>query len=185
MKGVKDMDMKKTVIYALVIVCVVGLTALIAIGQDDQSDPQMHPMGMDKMMMKSQQTPDTSKAARDSLKKATDLGIGPVKHVELDSTIDEKLAQQGKADFNEYCSQCHAMKERKAGPPLGTVTDTRTPEFIMNMVLNPEGMEHHDPGARKLLEQYNIPMPELNVPREKARAILEYLRMAAAEQKKG
>jgi cytochrome c len=155
------MNTPKIVLSFIIVACIAGLMALVAIGQDNPPDPQMHPMGMDHMMMKSQQ-PDTAKAAQDSLKEAIDLGVGPIKKVELDS-INTKLAEQGRATINEYCSQCHAMNERKAGPPLGTVTQRRTPEFVMNMMLNASGMEQHDPIVRRLLEEYHVPMPDLNL----------------------
>jgi cytochrome c len=178
------MNVKGIVPSVLIVACVAGLTVLVAIGQDNPPDPQMHPMGMEHMMMMKSQQPDTSKAAQDSLKEAADLGIGPIKKVELDTTIDAKLAEQGRSTFNEYCSQCHAMSERKAGPPLGSVTKTRTPEFVMNMMLNPTGMEQHDPVARRLLEEYHVPMPELNLSQDQARSILEYLRTMAPKEEK-
>ena len=177
------MNIKTIVLPIMLVACIAGVMALAAIGQDDPPDPQMHPMGMDHMMMKSQQSPDTSKAAQDSVKDSIDLGIGPIKEVKLDP-IDQKLAELGKSTFNEYCSECHAMTERKAGPPLGEVTQRRTPEFIMNMILNPSGMQQHDPIIRRLLEEYHVPMPDLNVSQQQARSILEYLRTTAPKESK-
>ena len=36
--------------------------------------------------------------------------------------------------------------------------DRRTPEWVMNMILNPDVMEKQDPIAKKLVEEYNTLM---------------------------
>ena len=53
----------------------------------------------------------------------------------------------------------------------------------MNMILNPREMEQKDPVAKKLLSEYNIPMPELGLSEDQARTILEYLRTTANPNK--
>ena len=62
------------------------------------------------------------------------------------------------------------------GPSLGGVTARRTPEYIMNMILNPEGMIQQHPEAKKMLAQFLTPMPNQHLTEDEARAVLEYLR---------
>jgi hypothetical protein len=68
------------------------------------------------------------------------------------------------------------MEERYVGPPLGGVTGTRTPAYLMNMMLNPDGMYTKHPEARKLLAEYMTQMPNLGLTQQEARSIVEYLR---------
>ena len=62
-------------------------------------------------------------------------------------------------------------------PPLGEVLSNRRPEFVMNMILNPNGMLKEDPIAIALYEEYNNAiMLNQNLSEEEARALAEYLR---------
>ncbi len=106
-------------------------------------------------------------------------GIGPVDRVEL-GALNEELAEQGLDVFTIKCSACHKLAERYVGPPLGDVLDRRTPEYVMNMILNPDEMVRRHPEVQKLLAQYYTPMPNQNLTREEARAVLEYLRSGGA-----
>jgi len=108
-----------------------------------------------------------------------DLGIGPVKKVEL-GAIDSKMVDQGKALFNTKCIICHEMSQKKVGPPLGDITKQRTPEFIMNLLLNTAQMEKENPAMKELFNEYsNVPMPDPALNQQQARSILEYLRSVA------
>ena len=104
-------------------------------------------------------------------------GVGPVSHVELTTGIDQTLATQGKTLFEAKCSACHnADENKKVGPGLKGVTERRKPEWIMNMVLNPDRMVQEDPTAKELLAQYMAPMANLNLTQDEARTVLEYFR---------
>ena len=109
-------------------------------------------------------------------------GIGPVTEPLTLGPLDAGLAQQGKALFEVKCSACHKMEERYVGPPLGGVTARRSPAFIMNQVLNPEGMYARHPVVKQLLGEYMTQMPNLALTREQARQIVEYLRTQAPEE---
>lgn len=102
-------------------------------------------------------------------------GIGPIKSVEL-SAVDNKLAAQGKEAFTSKCSACHKIGERYVGPDLAGVTKRRSPEWIMNMILNPQEMIQKDPIAQELFGEFLVPMTFQNVTEKDARAILEYIR---------
>jgi len=105
-------------------------------------------------------------------------GIGPVETLEL-GTVDDDLAAQGQATFELKCSACHKTDTRYVGPALGDVLSRRTPAYVMNMILNPEGMLSEHPEAKKLLAEYMTPMANQNLTREEARSIVEYFRTTA------
>lgn len=103
-------------------------------------------------------------------------GVGPIKEVALGASIDQEMAGKGKQIFEEMCSACHKVEERFVGPALKEVTTRRSPEWIMNMILNPEVMVKEDPIAKELLKEYLAPMANQNLTEEQARQILEYFR---------
>jgi cytochrome c2 len=104
-------------------------------------------------------------------------GIGPViTPITLDGSIDKAMAKSGAQVFEQKCSACHRMDERYVGPALGEVTKRRSPSFVMNMVLNPQGMIEKHPVTKKLLAEYLVAMPNQNLTQDDARQVLEYLR---------
>lgn len=105
-----------------------------------------------------------------------ELGIGPISEVKLDGNIDANLANKGKMIFDVKCVTCHKFDEKLVGPPLKDVTKRRKPEWIMNMILNPDQMLKENMIAKNLLAQYLTPMTFQNVTQDDARAILEYFR---------
>lgn len=104
-------------------------------------------------------------------------GIGPVKSVTLGATIDETMAAHGKEVYEAKCTACHKAETKFIGPAPKGILERRSPEWIMNMILNPEEMVQKDPDAKKLLMEYNgSPMANQNLTEEEARAVLEYFR---------
>lgn len=108
-------------------------------------------------------------------------GIGPVKTLDIAASIDAALATRGEEIFNQKCSACHKLDERYVGPPLRDVSTRRTGRFIMNQLLNPAEMAQKHPEGKQLLAEYLTQMPDQQLTQEDARAILEYLRQAAAQ----
>lgn len=109
-------------------------------------------------------------------------GIGPVKSVNLTDDIDQALAVRGKTTFENLCSACHKLDRKFIGPKMMGVTEIRSPEWIMNMILNPEEMIQKDPIAKQLLLESNMAvMANQNLTEEEARSILEYFRSLDAE----
>lgn len=104
-------------------------------------------------------------------------GVGPVKEVTLSPTIDQEMASHGQELFKQNCTACHKTDKKFIGPALAGVTERRSPEWIMNMILNPEVMIQEDPLAKQLLMEHNgSPMANQNLTEEEARAVLEYFR---------
>lgn len=105
-----------------------------------------------------------------------DKGIGPVQSVQL-GPIQSELAKKGEAIFNEKCTACHRIESRYIGPALKGVTKRQAPEWIMNMILNPDVMIQQDPIAKQLVNESNgAVMANLHLSEDDARALLEYLR---------
>lgn len=103
-------------------------------------------------------------------------GIGPIKNLTLNATIDEAMVAKGKEIYKINCTACHKIKKRYIGPALKGVTERRSPEWIMNMILNADEMLKNDPVAKALITEYNAPMAQQQISEEDARAILEYFR---------
>lgn len=102
-------------------------------------------------------------------------GIGPVTSITL-AALDEAKAKQGEELFTAKCSACHKIDEKYVGPALKGITQRRTPEWIMNMILNPTEMTEKDPIAKQLLAEFLSPMANQNVTEEEAGKLLEYFR---------
>jgi cytochrome c len=105
------------------------------------------------------------------------IGIGPVKSITLDEAIDETMAEEGKVLFESLCTSCHKITKRFIGPSPKDILKRRSPEWVMNMIMNPDVMILEDPIAKQLLMEANgAPMSNQNVSEEDARKILEYFR---------
>jgi len=104
-----------------------------------------------------------------------DKGVGPITSVTL-GDIDDALVSKGKELFKAKCTACHKIGKRFVGPALKGVTKKQSAEWIMNMMLNPEGMVTKDEVAKKLLAEYNAPMANQSLTEDEARSILEFLR---------
>ena len=104
-------------------------------------------------------------------------GVGPIKNVEFAEAIDQEMAARGEAQFNSLCVACHMVEQRMIGPAMAGVYERRSPEWVMNMILNPNGMLKEDPIAKALLKEYNNAiMLNQNLSEAEARDIAEYLR---------
>lgn len=104
-------------------------------------------------------------------------GIGPVTQLDFPATIDTEMAAQGEAQYNALCTACHLVDQRMIGPPMKGIYERRSPEWVMNMILNPDEMLKKDPIAKALLKEYNnAVMLNQNLTETEARAIAEYLR---------
>lgn len=104
-------------------------------------------------------------------------GVGPITSIEFDAEIDAELAAKGEETYSGICVACHTAEQRLIGPALKGVYDRRSPEWVMNMILNPDRMIKEDPIAKALLKEYNNAiMLNQNLSEEEARAVAEYLR---------
>ena len=107
----------------------------------------------------------------------TNKGVGPIKNLPLPAEIDEAMVARGKDVYGKMCTACHRVDKKFIGPAPTGILKKRTPEWVMNMILDPEGMVKNDPLAKKLLIEFNgSPMANQNLTEEEARSVLEYFR---------
>lgn len=104
-------------------------------------------------------------------------GIGPVTNIMIPDEIDQDLAAKGENLHNQKCSACHHLYKKMIGPAPVNILERRTPEWIMNIIINPDEMLQKDSLAIALREEFNgIIMTSQNITKEQARAILEFYR---------
>ncbi len=104
-----------------------------------------------------------------------DKGIGPIKEIKL-GAIDTALVSKGAELFKSKCVTCHLLDKKKLAPPLRDIVKQRTPEFIMNMIINTEEMQKKDAEVKKLIDEYQTYMTILDLNKDQARSLLEFLR---------
>ena len=125
------------------------------------------------------QSPDqvVSKEINETPVDLNNKGIGPIKKVIFTEKTDPVLVENGKSIFNSKCTACHNINRRLIGPPMKGIYDKRSPEWVMNIILNPDEMLKKDPIAVALLKEYNnIMMLNQNITEDQARALAEYFR---------
>jgi nitrous-oxide reductase len=125
---------------------------------------------------------ESAPAANTPVEKTTSKGVGPIKSVTLEE-IQSAMAANGKALFESRCTGCHKLDQRFVGPALSGVTLRRQPEWIMNMILNPNEMTQKDEVARDLIATYATQMANMSLTKDEARQVLEYFRQN--DSKKG
>ncbi len=104
-------------------------------------------------------------------------GVGPIKSVKFDAEINQEMVTKGADVFKRMCTACHKPNKKFIGPSPQNILERRTPEWVMNMILNPEEMIKKDALAKELLIEFNgSPMANQNLTEEEARAVLEYFR---------
>ncbi|MFK5856139.1 MAG: cytochrome c [Bacteroidota bacterium] len=113
---------------------------------------------------------------------AYDIGIGTIEVVTL-GEINVEQAAKGKELYKINCTACHKFKKRYVGPAMLGVTQRRTPEWVMNMIINPELMLKENDAAKALFAEYLAPMANQNINENDARAIFEYLRQIDLNKK--
>lgn len=138
--------------------------------EDYNESPQTEKQETEKTQSKEEDKTSTEDAL-------SNKGIGPIDNLDLPEDIDGAMAGKGGDIFKKMCSACHKMDKKFVGPQLAGVTERRTPEWIMNMILNPTEMIKEDPIAKKLLIESNMAvMANQGLSEEESRSILEYFR---------
>ncbi|PCE64095.1 c-type cytochrome [Sediminicola luteus] len=104
-------------------------------------------------------------------------GVGPITSITLNAKIDKAMAAKGEETFKKMCTACHRIGKKFIGPAPDGIMERRTPEWVMNMILNPTEMVQKDALAKELLMEFNgSPMSNQNLSEEEARAVVEYFR---------
>jgi len=161
----------KNLIFVTIVLAIVSLTITACGGDGDKS-------GSDEF----------SNVQKTNLSGLSDFevkhGIGPIKKELKLGPIDKTRALEGEKIFESKCATCHKLDEKYTGPAQRNVLQRVTPEFFINMVLNPdENIEKH-PHAKEMLIKYNMQkMTNQNINVKDALALLEYFRVLDAELK--
>ncbi len=167
--------------FKFLILIIIGL-ALINIScsntnfaHDKQPLPDTSEAPHKAPVKKVQQAKPVQTAAKSNYEYPDDNGIGPVKNVKL-GPLNKMMVEKGEKIFNTKCVACHKLDSRLVGPPLRNITKKNTPEFIMNYLLNTSEMQKKDPILEKLVDEYKVIMPDQQLTKDDARAVLEYFR---------
>lgn len=149
--------------------------AIISCGGEEKKEEK------EKVQLKKQTTTKkVDPAANTKASETIDLsnkGVGPIASLDLPAEIDQAMAAKGKDVFDKMCTACHRPDKKFIGPAPTGLLKRRSPEWIMNMILDPEGMVKSDPLAKALLIEFNgSPMANQNLTEDEARAVLEYFR---------
>ena len=160
--------MKKLVYTALTI----ALIGIVACGGDAQEKERLKRKAeMTKKIEEESKVPASERITVDN------KGVGSIKNVELAELIDEEMVQRGMELFKTNCSACHKVDKRFIGPSPRGIMTRRSPEWIMNMILDPKLMTEQDRCAKDLLVEFNgAAMANQNLTEDQARDILEYFR---------
>ncbi len=106
-----------------------------------------------------------------------------VAYVELSDPLDRELIHQGTEIFLNKCAKCHTLDTVEfIVPAFAGVTNRRSPEWIMNMIINVDEMLKQDPVAAELLRKHKKVMPDPELSVDQARAVLEFFRNNDLEQ---
>lgn len=104
-------------------------------------------------------------------------GVGEVKDMPLGDEIDQEMVARGAELFKTNCTACHKVDKRFIGPSPKGILNRRSPEWIMNMILDPQLMVEQDRCAKDLLIEFNgAAMANQSITLDEARDILEYFR---------
>ncbi|MBK8164911.1 MAG: cytochrome c [bacterium] len=90
--------------------------------------------------------------------------------------LSDSLAAVGQALFDaKGCTGCHEPGSSASAPDLRGVATRRTEAWLRRQVTTPEWMAEHDPLTRGMVEQYGIPMADLDIDDDEATALLQYM----------
>ena len=103
---------------------------------------------------------------------ALDLGPRALETV----TLVAPLAATGELLFDtKGCTGCHEMGTAENAPDLRGIATRRTEAWLHRQITAPTWMAEHDSLTRAMVEQYGVPMADLDVTNDEAMALMQYL----------
>lgn len=148
-------------------------------GKEEKKEDKIKLGGTEKEV---KQDPAESKSTSDEVPASERItldnkGVGEVKDLPLDPEINQEMVARGAEIFKTNCTACHKIDKRFIGPSPAGIMERRSPEWIMNMILDPQLMVEQDRCAKDLLVEFNgAAMANQNMTFDQARDILEYFR---------
>jgi cytochrome c551/c552 len=119
-------------------------------------------------------TPGPGAQPADPAAEAAALDQGP--RAVQTMALSDSLAAVGQALFDaKGCTGCHEMGSSGSAPDLRGVASRRTEAWLRRQVIAPEWMAEHDPLTRVMVEQYGVPMADLDVDDDEATALLHFM----------
>lgn len=106
-------------------------------------------------------------------------GIGPIKEKLEVGPVNASRAARGEELFTQKCATCHQLDGKKTGPALREITKRRSPEYVLNQILNPDQMGKLHPDGKQMVAQYMQYMTIQGITMDDARALLDFLRSEA------
>lgn len=104
-------------------------------------------------------------------------GVGDFENVEMPVELNADLIKKGQELNNTKCVACHKLSsEVLLGPGWKGVTKRKSFTWLMNFLTNSEEMLDKDPDLKKQIELFKVRMPDQNLSKEDAFAILELMR---------
>ncbi len=160
----------------LKLMTVLFVTLLLSCGGKEEKKKEAISYGRKEAPVKVE-TPKESATPPSKRIDLSNKGVGPITSLTLGTTIDEKMVAEGAEVFKKMCTACHRTNKKFIGPPPIGILERRSPEWVMNMILNPDQMVKEDPLAKELLMEFNgSPMANQNLTEQEARSVLEYFR---------
>ena len=157
--------------YAIKSLLLITVLALMSCGGKEEKKEEKIKIGQKPKTEKKVETPVSNEVPPSKQVTLDNKGVGPIKNLELDANVDQAMAKAGGELFKNKADR------KFIGPAPTGILERRSPEWIMNMILNPEVMVKEDPVAKALLIEFNgSPMANQGLTEDEARKILEYFR---------
>jgi cytochrome c len=103
-------------------------------------------------------------------------GFGPISSIELNAPLNPEMVARGQTLYEMRCAACHKLGDQFIiGPGWEGLTERRSPEWIMNMILNVDEMLLKDSEAQELLRDCLVRMPDQDLTETEARDLLEFI----------
>ena len=160
----------------LKLITVLFITLLVSCGGKEEKKKEKFSY-QKKAVTEQTTTPKTEKTLASKKVDLENKGVGPIKSVDLSAAVNQEMVAHGADVYKKMCTACHRTDRKFVGPAPTGILKRRSPEWVMNMILNPEQMVKEDALAKDLLKEFNgAPMVNQHLTEEDSRAIFEYFR---------
>lgn len=158
-------------------VAVIFSVMLVSCGGKEKKETDGFSVDRQKSTKAAESAPAADEVAASKRVTLDEKGVGEIKDITLDPVINQEMATAGAALFKTNCTACHKLDKRFIGPSPVGILERRSPEWIMNMILDPKLMTEEDRCAKDLLIEFNgAAMANQNLTVDETRSILEYFR---------